>query len=58
MNKKLVKLEDFDTKLNENIRVIFEADYNGQDGRFEIFGDPLLNKFSIVVFEVMMSKCF
>ena len=57
MNKKLVKLEAFDTKLNENISVVFEADYNGQIGRWEVFGDPLLNNFSIVAMDVMLSKC-
>ena len=57
MNKKLVQLEAFDTKLNENISVVFEADYNGQIGRWEVFGDPLLNNFSIVAMDVMLSKC-
>ena len=44
-------------KLNENISVVFEADYNGQIGRWEVFGDPLLNNFSIVAMDVMLSKC-
>ena len=57
MNKKLVMLEAFDTESNENIEVVFETDYNGENGRWEIFGDPLLNKFSIVIFEVMIPKC-
>ena len=57
MNKKLVMLEAFDTELNENIEVVFETDYNGENGRWEIFGDPLLNKFSIVILEVMIPKC-
>ena len=57
MNKKLVMLEAFDTESNENIEVVFETDYNGENGRWEIFGDPLLNKFSIVILEVMIPKC-
>ena len=47
MNKKLVKLEAFDTGLNKNIEVVFELQ---EDGEFEVFGDVLINEFSIVIF--------